>query len=94
MNASVESILVLFACLFVLKYLCLLEDLGNFQIILWAKANGERREKDASVCQTKQTNKQKPELSLVFPFPCCDPGRPHLLCTQYRGMSREGWQAS
>lgn len=28
-NVSVESILVLFACLFVLKYLCLLEDLGE-----------------------------------------------------------------
>lgn len=53
----------------------------------------ERGKKDLSVCQTKETNKQKPELSLFIPFPCCGPCRPRLLCAQYPGMSQEGWQA-
>lgn len=77
-------------CLFLLKYLCVLEDLGNFQIILWAKVNGERGEKDPSVCQTKETNKQKPWLSLFLTFPCCDPGRPLLLCAQHPGDESGG----
>lgn len=58
-----------------LKYLCLLEDSGNFEIILWAEANGAGGEKGPSVCQTEETTAG---LSLS-PLPSCGPCRPPLL---------------